>query len=114
MQSGSLETRDLRLVTAIASAGGATRAAKQLHLSQSAVSHQLRGLEDKLGVELFKRQGRRLEITAAGRRLVEVASQVLEPLLRAELELRRGALIERPKLRVATQCYTAYHGLPRR
>jgi LysR family transcriptional regulator for metE and metH len=112
MQPGVLETRDLKLVQAIASAGGVTRAAKQLHLSQSAVSHQLRGLEERLGLELFKRQGRRLEITAAGQRLVDVAAQVLAPLLQAELELRRGLARERPKLRLATQCYTAYHWLP--
>jgi LysR family transcriptional regulator for metE and metH len=112
MQSGVLETRDLRLVQAIANADGVTRAAKQLHLSQSAVSHQLRGLEERLGLELFKRHGRRLQITAAGQKLVDVAGQVLAPLLQAELELRRGLGLERPKLRVATQCYTAYHWLP--
>jgi LysR family transcriptional regulator for metE and metH len=112
VSSGTLETRDLRLVQAIAQAGGATQAAKHLHLSQSAVSHQLRGLEERLGVELFRREGRRLAITAAGEKLVELAQQVLLPLLQAELELRRGAFRERPKLRVATQCYTAYHWLP--
>jgi LysR family transcriptional regulator for metE and metH len=112
MQSGTLEARDLRLVQAIAQAGGATRAAKQLALSQSAVSHQLRGLEDRLGLALFERQGRRLRITRAGEKLVELAQQVLAPLLQAELELKRGLHRERPKLRVATQCYTAYHWLP--
>jgi len=110
--SGTLETRDLRLVQAIAQAGGATQAARHLHLSQSAVSHQLRGLEERLGVELFRRQGRRLCITSAGEKLVELAGQVLQPLLLAELELRRGSFRERPKLRMATQCYTAYHWLP--
>lgn len=113
MQGGSLEARDLRLVLAIAEAGGATRAAKRLHLSQSAVSHQLRGLEQRLGVPLFRRDGRRLVITDAGQRLVELAHQVLAPLLQAELELKRGGFRERPKLRVATQCYTAYHWLPK-
>lgn len=113
MQNGSLEARDLRLVQAIAEAGGATRAAKQLHLSQSAVSHQLRGLEERLGLPLFRRDGRRLAITPAGQRLVELAHQVLAPLLQTELELRRGLLKERPKLRVATQCFTAYHWLPK-
>jgi LysR family transcriptional regulator, regulator for metE and metH len=112
VQSGVLETRDLKLVRAIATAGGATRAAKQLHLSQSAVSHQLRGLEERLGVALFERLGRRLQITPAGQKLVDVADQVLAPLLQAEIELRRGVGVERPKLRVATQCYTAYHWLP--
>jgi LysR family transcriptional regulator, regulator for metE and metH len=113
MNAGTLETRDLRLVRAIAEAGGATRAAKQLHLSQSAVSHQLRGLEERLGLLLFRRDGRKLVITTAGERLVEVSHQVLGSLWQAELELRRGALVERPKLRVGTQCYTAYHWLPR-
>ena len=113
MGSGTLEARDLRLVQAIAEAGGVTYAAKQLHLSQSAVSHQLRGLEDRLGVELFRREGGRLAITAAGQKLVELAPQVLTPLLQAEFELKRGLVVERPKLRVATQCYTAYHWLPK-
>jgi LysR family transcriptional regulator for metE and metH len=90
MQSGTLEVRDLRLVQAIAESGGATRAARQLHLSQSAVSHQLRGLEQRLGLELFRREGRRLVITAAGQKLVDLAHQVLAPLLQAELELKRG------------------------
>jgi LysR family transcriptional regulator for metE and metH len=103
----------LRLVQAIAQTGGATQAGKHLHLSQSAVSHQLRGLEERLGVELFQRRGGRLCITRAGARLVELAQQVLLPLLQAELELKRGTYRERPKLRVATQCYTAYHWLPR-
>jgi LysR family transcriptional regulator for metE and metH len=101
------------LVLAIAEAGGATRAAKRLHLSQSAVSHQLRGLEERLGLPLFRRDGRKLVITDAGQRLVELAHQVLAPLLQAELELKRGTFKERPKLRVATQCYTAYHWLPK-
>jgi len=113
MQEGSLEARDLRLVLAIAEAGGATRAAKRLHLSQSAVSHQLRGLEERLGVLLYRRDGRSLVITPAGQRLVELAHQVLPPLLEAELEIKRGFVKERPKLRLATQCYTAYHWLPK-
>jgi len=113
MSPSVLETKDLRLVQAIAECGGATPAAKRLHLSQSAVSHQLRGLEERLGLALFERRAGRLRITAAGQRLVEVARQVLVPLAQAELELRRGLHRERVKLRVATQCYTAYHWLPR-
>jgi LysR family transcriptional regulator for metE and metH len=113
VKASVLEARDLRLVQAIAEHGGATRASKQLHLSQSAVSHQLRGLEERLGVPLFRREGRRLSITAAGERLVQLSHEVLGSLLQAELELKRGLLQERSKLRVATQCYTAYHWLPR-
>jgi LysR family transcriptional regulator for metE and metH len=112
MHASTLETRDLRLVRALFETEGATRAAKQLHLSQSAVSHQLRNLEDRLAVELFRRDKRRLLITPAGRKLLELAEQVLGPMLKTELEIRRGTLTERPKLRVATQCYTSYHWLP--
>jgi LysR family transcriptional regulator for metE and metH len=107
-----LETRDLRLVHAIADAGGATQAARLLHLSQSAVSHQLRGLEERLGVPMFEREGRKLRITPAGERVVQLSREILGPLAQAELELRRTAGLKRPKLRIATQCYTAYHWLP--
>lgn len=113
MPAGILEARDLRLVRAISEAKGITPAAKRLHLSQSAVSHQLRNLEERLSVELFLRDKRRLVITPAGKKLVELAHQVLGPMLQTEIEIRRGLLVERPKLRVATQCYTAYHWLPK-
>lgn len=107
-----LDARDLRLVQAIVKAGGVTRAARQLHLSQSAVSHQLRGLEERLGVPLFERQGRSLVITRAGARLSEGAKDVIERLASLEREVR-GAKSERVKLRVGTECYTAYHWVPR-
>jgi LysR family transcriptional regulator for metE and metH len=109
----SLETRDLRLVHAIASSGSATRAASLLHVSQSAVSHQLKNLEERLGVPLFERRGRTLRFTAAGERFLSVANQVLEPLAKLELELKTERAPRVLPLRVATQCYTAYHWLPR-
>jgi LysR family transcriptional regulator for metE and metH len=108
----SLETRDLRLVFAIAEAGSATRAARLLHISQSAVSHQLRALESRLGRAVFEREGRRLRFTDAGQRLLELARAVLQPIAEAELELRRSAIKKRPTLRLAVQCNSAYHWLP--
>lgn len=113
MNTGTLDARDVRLVQAIVEAGGATGAAKLLHLSQSAVSHQLRALEDRLGVKLFERLGKRLQVTPMGKRMVEVGQQVLAPLLQLELELKRSALRSHTKLRVGTQCNTAYHWLPK-
>lgn len=113
MNTGTLEARDVRLVVAIVEGGGATGAAKRLHLSQSAVSHQLRGLEERLGVKLFERLGKRLQVTDEGRRVAELGRQVLEPLLQLELELKRSAVQQRRKLRVGAQCGTAYHWLPK-
>ena len=109
----SLELRDLRLIRAIDSAGSATAAAKLLRLSQSAVSHQLRHLEERLGLSVFRREGRGLQITEAGRRLITLSHEMLEPLVALEAELRRGGDHPKRNLRIATQCYTAYHWLPK-
>lgn len=110
---GSLEARDLRLVYALVEGGGATRAGRLLHLTQSAISHQLKGLEGRLGVELFHREGRRLIVSPAGQRLYTLAVDVLGPLARVEREIRElGGEARRP-LRLSTECFTSYHWLPR-
>jgi LysR family transcriptional regulator for metE and metH len=109
----SLETRDLLLVRAIVESGGASRAAQVLHVTQSAVSHQLKSLEERLGVPLFQRRGRTLQLTRAGERLLVAAREVLQPLALAEAEIRAAQGAAPQSLRVSTQCYTAYHWLPR-
>ncbi len=106
-----LEVRHLQLVRALAEEGGPTRAAARLHLSQSAVSHQLSSLEAQLGVQLFTRVRRRLELSRAGKRVLELALSTLSEIGRVERELHHGQ--PRPKaLRVAVQTFTAYHWLP--
>lgn len=106
----AIEIKDLRLVQTIAERGGVTAAARALHLSQSAVSHHLARLQERLGVELFRRAGRKLEITGAGQKLVALSRELEHKLAEAERELR-GRQAPRP-LRISTQCYTAYHWLP--
>lgn len=107
-----LELRDIRLVRAIESAGGVTAAAKWLSLTQSAVSHQLRHLEERLEVEIFERIGKKLRITHSGRRLLELYEQVFLPVTALEADLKNGQASRKIDLRVATQCYTAYGWLP--
>jgi LysR family transcriptional regulator for metE and metH len=110
----TIETRDLRLVRAIAESGGVTRAGRALGLSQSAVSHQLKSLEERLGVHLFERRGRGVRMTDAGRRVLELSREVLEPMARVESELRGGARGGRTRtLRISSECHTAYAWLPR-
>lgn len=109
---GRLEVRHLRLVQAVAAEANVTRAAGRLHLSQSAVSHQLLDLERDLGARLFDRVGKKMVPTAAGARLVDAASRLLAELSGIErdvLGMREGA---RVPLRVASSCYTSYHWLP--
>ena len=60
-----LDTRQLRIVDAIVRAGTVTKAAERLFVTQPAVSHALRDMESKLGVKLFKREGRRMVPTQA-------------------------------------------------
>lgn len=68
---------DLRIFQAVVDTGGVTRAAGQLHRVQSSVTTRIRQLEEKLGVALFIREGRRLHLAPAGQRLLPFAQQLL-------------------------------------
>jgi LysR family transcriptional regulator for metE and metH len=110
--SSTLEVRHLRLVRALAEEGGPTRAAARLHLSQSAVSHQLAELEARLGVPLFTRVRRRLELTPAGTKLLDTARSLLGELARVERELHRAGERPREPLRLAVESFTSYPFFP--
>jgi LysR family transcriptional regulator, regulator for metE and metH len=107
-----LEIKHLRLVSAIARTGSVTRAGDLLNLSQSALSHQLRDIEDRLATSLFHRVGKRMVLTAAGDALLRAATQVLDIVGRTEDEIRKAGKNESGLLRITTQCYTCYHWLP--
>ena len=107
-----LEIRHLRLVSAVADVGSLTRAGDRLHLTQSALSHQLRDIESRLGAALFLRVGKRLVLTPAGERLLASARDVLDRLERTEDEIRQMGKDRAGVLRITTECYTCYHWLP--
>jgi LysR family transcriptional regulator for metE and metH len=108
-----IETRHLQLMVAIARHGTLTQAGQSLDLTQSALSHQLANLEARLRISLFHRLGKRMTVTSAGARLLVTAERTLAELERAEDDVRRGAAGWARLLRVSTECYTAYHWLPR-
>ncbi|TQF17272.1 LysR family transcriptional regulator [Myxococcus llanfairpwllgwyngyllgogerychwyrndrobwllllantysiliogogogochensis] len=112
MPSPLVETRHLLLLSALEEVGSLNAAARKLHLSPSALSQQLRELEDRLGGALFHRQWRRLVLTAAGQRLTEAARSVLGELTRAEAETRELLRGASGTLRVATVCLQSYRWLP--
>lgn len=97
---------------AIAAEGTVTRAAGRLHLSQSAVSHQLVDLERDLGARLFDRVGKRMVPTPAGRRVLASAERLLSELATLERDLAREGRDARVPLRVTTSCFTSYEWLP--
>ncbi len=106
-----LDVRHLRLVAGIADAGSMTAAADRLCLTQSALSHQLRDIESRVGAPFFTRLGRRMVLTAAGRRVLDTARRVLPDLERTEEDLRRLAGHIDGSIRVCTECNTGYHWL---
>jgi LysR family transcriptional regulator, regulator for metE and metH len=107
-----LEVRHLQLVSTVAAVGGLTRAGRYLNLSQSALSHQLRDVESRLGTPLFLRVGKRMVPTAAGERLAKSAQEILEALARAERAIQLFAGGERGRLRVIVAGYASYRWLP--
>ena len=72
-----IEFRHLRTIKAIHDAGGLAKAAEILHITQSALSHQVKGLEDQAGVELFARRSKPLRLSAAGLKLLRLAERIL-------------------------------------
>src|SRR5688500_1330728 len=106
-----LEVRHLRLVLEIADCGSMTKAAERLFLTQSALSHQLRDIEARFDTPFFVRLGRRMVLTAAGRRVLDTARRVVGDIQRAEEDIRRLAGDTEGVIRVCTQCYTGYHCL---
>lgn len=110
----NLEIRHLKLVAAIAETGSVTRAGNRLHLTQSALSHQLRDAEEQLGTSLFERKSGKMILTAAGERLLQAARTVLCELERAETEIQKNGAVVKGVIRMSTQCQTVYHWLPPR
>ena len=107
-----LDIRHLKLVRAVTSAGSLTGAGTVLNLTQSALSHQLRDIESRLGTPLFLRVGKRMRLTPAGERLLRSADEVLEAIERTEDSIRQLSGADRGVLRLSTECYTCYHWLP--
>ena len=112
MPSPTLEVRHLSLVNEIASTGSVTRAAERLHLTQSALSHQLRDIESRLGIQLFLRLGKKMVLTPPGERVLGAAKRVLDEIGRTEEDLKLMSQNGKGVLRLCTQCNTGYHWLP--
>jgi len=107
-----LEIRHLRLLDAIAEEGGVTAAAKRLHTTQSALSHQLRDAEQRLETRLFLRLGKKMVLTPAGDHLLAASRRALEELGRAEERVSNLNGSSAGLIRLTTECYTCYHWLP--
>ena len=106
-----LERIHLAIIQEVEKQGSLTAAASELHLTQSALSHAMRKLEERLGTPVWLREGRSLRPTQAGRYLLAVANRVLPQLTLAEERVRQFANGERGTLRIGMECHPCYQWL---
>lgn len=107
-----MEIRHLRLIKAIVEEGSITKAIDKLHLTQSALSHQLKEAEYQLGTKIFLRTNKKLILTKAGEKLYEVANEILYKLSETELQIKQMVFGEFGEIRISTECFSSYHWLP--
>lgn len=106
-----LEIRHLRTLVAIKESGNLSLAAKRLHLTQSALSHQINVLENQYDLTLFERKTSPVRFTPAGERLLSLAYEVLPKMMAAELDLARVKQGELGNLRISIECHTCFDWL---
>ena len=107
----NLEVRHLKTLEAIRQNGNLVEAARRLHLTQSALSHQIKDLEERLDMPLFIRKTRPLQFTSAGLKLLELANDILPRIKATELELVQLAGGQSGRLHIAIECHSCYQWL---
>ncbi|MBZ0225550.1 MAG: LysR family transcriptional regulator [Comamonas sp.] len=107
----TLERIHLAIVAEVEKQGSLTAAAERLFLTQSALSHSMKKLEQQLGTAIWLREGRGLRLTQAGRYLLAQAQRVLPQLELAEERLRQFAEGQRGSLRIGMECHPCYQWL---
>ena len=100
-----IDIRQLRAFAALARLGSFTQVGRDLHLTQSAVSHTIKSLEADLGSQLFHRQGKNVHLTHHGRELLPYAENIMQLMQQARASL--GALDGQPRGRLRIGCTTA-------
>lgn len=106
-----LERFHLVIIREVARQGSLTAAANALHLTQSALSHTVKKLEQQLGTPIWDRDGRNLRLTQAGQYLLALANRLLPQFEHAETRMKQYANGERGTLRIGMECHPCYQWL---
>jgi len=106
-----LELRHLKSIKAIHEAGGLARAAEVLNITQSALSHQIKGLEDQVGLDLFVRRTKPLKLSAAGMRMLRSAENILPEVDTLEADFHRLKEGRSGRLHIAIECHACFDWL---
>lgn len=106
-----IELRHLRTIREIHRQGGLARAADVLNITQSALSHQIKGIEDQAGVDLFVRRAKPMRLSAAGLRMLRLAERVLPEVEALEDEFRALREGKSGRLHIAIECHACFDWL---
>jgi LysR family transcriptional regulator for metE and metH len=106
-----IELRHLKTLVALRDTGSLVEAADRLFLTQSALSHQLKDLEDRLNCQLFIRKTKPPRFTSAGRRLLNLADEVMPMFKLAERDVARLAGGEAGRLHICIECHSCFQWL---
>ncbi|UAA39483.1 LysR family transcriptional regulator [Paraneptunicella aestuarii] len=106
-----LERYHLSILQSVVKTGTVTEAAEELHLTQSALSHAIKKLENQLGMKVWEKQGRTLKLTQAGKLILSLANRINPQFEQAELLLSQIAKGQRGLLRIGMECHPCYQWL---
>ncbi|MGV3660034.1 MAG: LysR family transcriptional regulator [Prosthecobacter sp.] len=106
-----LEVRHLHALIALSETGNLSKAGRRLHLSQPALSHQIKSIESHLGVALFERKSSPLRLSPSGERLLGTAYEVVKTLDQCERDVARIAEGKAGHLRIAVECHSCFDWL---
>ena len=110
--SQPLDSRQLRAFSILARTGSFTATAQELHLSQSAISHSMKALEQEIGCRLLDRMGKTVVLTQAGEQLLVHVEKVLQEMAAARVELGRLGKWGQSRLRLGASTTACQHVLP--
>lgn len=106
-----LEIKHLKTVRALRDGGSLVEAAKRLHLTQSALSHQLKDVEERLGLSLFVRKTKPIRFTRAGEHILELADKVIPLLEQTGRDIQKLAGGQAGRLHMAIECHSCFDWL---
>lgn len=106
-----LEIKHLRTLASLRDSGTLVEAARRLHLTQSALSHQLKDLEDRIGTELFMRKTKPVRFTRSGLELLALADAILPQIRQAERNIQKLSGSRSGRLHMVIECQSCFDWL---
>src|SRR6266566_7671837 len=110
--SAPLDSRQVRAFCALARTGSFTQAARELHLTQSGISHSMKALEGDIGCRLLDKLGKKVVLTQAGEQLLHHAKKILQEMENAQAALSHLGKWGRGRLRLGASTTACQHIIP--